>query len=119
VFGANAYDLILPEDVVDASQEVDVRALAAGLSLTYYLPLDFYVSAGAGLGWLQLTSTVAGPEQSDAGFGFDAIAGKEWWIGGSWAFGPGVQFTYVTGGDESTRVQSAWSLGALFTVTRN
>jgi hypothetical protein len=119
LFGANAYDVALAAEWEYPASEVDVRSIAAGVSLTYYLPLDFYVSVGSGVGWLMLTTKLAEPQLSGAGFALDALAGREWWIGGSWGLGAGVQFVYVRGDGGIEAVEAAWSLGALFTVTRN
>jgi hypothetical protein len=121
LFGANAYNVALSSEWTypAPAAEFDVRSLAAGISLTYYLPLEFYVSAGPGVGWLMLSSALAEPQLSGAGFAFDALAGREFWIGGSWALGVGVQFIYVRGDGGIDAVDAAWSLGTLFTVTKN
>jgi hypothetical protein len=121
LFGANAYDVALSSEWTypAPAAEFDVRSLAAGISFTYYLPLDFYVSAGPGIGWLMLSTSLAEPQLSGAGFAFDALAGREFWIGGSWALGVGVQFVYVRGDGGIDAVDAAWSLGTLFTVTKN
>jgi hypothetical protein len=119
LFGANAYDLPLSAEWAATTSKVDARTLAAGVSLTYYLPLDFYISAGPGIGWLMLSSALAEPQLSGAGFALDALAGKEFWIGRSWALGVGIQFIYVRGDGGIDAVDDAWSLGTLFTVTKN
>jgi len=121
LFGANAYNVELSSEWTspEPAAEFDVRSLAAGVSFTYYLPLDFYVSAGPGVGWLMLSTALAQPQLSGAGFAFDALAGREFWIGGSWALGAGVQFIYVRGDGGIDAVDAAWSLGTLFTVTKN
>lgn len=119
LFGANAYDLPLSADWAAATSEVDARTLAAGVSLTYYLPLDFYISVAPGIGWLMLSSSLAEPQLSGAGFAFDALTGKEFWIGRSWALGAGFQFIYVRGSGGIDAVDDAWSVGMIFTVTKN
>ena len=119
VFGANAYKFGVPDRPEETSVEFDARSLALGASLTYYLPYDFYLSVAPGVGWLLVG--IAGQESrfSNAGFALDVIAGKEWWIGGSWALGAGLQLIYLLADVPSARVDYSWSLGVLFTVTRN
>lgn len=119
VFGANAYKFHLQPEGEDTTLEIDARTLAAGVSLTYYLPYQFYVSVAPGVGWLRVTAPDADSHISHAAFALDAIAGKEWWIGGSWALGVGAQLVYVLADIESAGIDHSWALGVLFTVTRN
>ena len=120
VFGANAYKFHVPDPSEEGTTlELDARTLGAGVSLTYYFPFEFYLSVAPGVAWLRIGIEDGPTHLSQADFGLNVIAGKEWWIGGSWALGAGVQLVYVLADIESAGIDATWSLGVLFTVTRN
>jgi hypothetical protein len=116
-FTAETYKVGVPTGSDGTTTQFDTRALAAGLSLTYYFPLDFYVSLAPGVGWLLPSNQAGDTHVNGAGFALDALAGKEWWIGGAWALGAGAQLIYIRSDNTVSSVGYAWSLGVLFTVT--
>jgi hypothetical protein len=118
-YGANAYKFAVPTAADGSTTEVDARSLALGISLTYYFPLEFYAAIAPGVGWLLETAESTESRFNNAGFALDVIAGREWWIRGSWALGAGVQLILNTADKRVAGIDYAWSLGVLFTVTWN
>jgi hypothetical protein len=118
VFGANAYKFEVPTKQM-GTVEVDARSLGLGLSLTYYLPLEFYVAVTPGVGWVLETYQGGNSNLNNAGFALDVLLGKEWWIAGTWTLGASAQFTYSMADGRVAAIDYVWSLGVLFTVARN
>jgi hypothetical protein len=118
-FGANAYKFDVQTRNSDDTVELDVRSLCLGVSLTYYLPLDFYVALTPGIGWVLETFEGGNSNLNNAGFALDALIGKEWWMAGTWALGAGLQFTYSMADGRIASIDYVWSLGVLFTVSWN
>jgi hypothetical protein len=118
-FGVNAYTFRVPTDNDGSTSEVDARSLALGVSLTYYFPLDFYLSIGPAIGWFLANIHGSDSHLNDARFALDLLAGREWWIGGSWALGVAAQLIYNGADGRVADIDYTWSAGVLFTVTRN
>jgi hypothetical protein len=119
LFSSGGYGMELQPTPTLPTRSWDVQALAAGIGLTYYLPLDFYLSLAPGLGLIRISAQGVKPEFSPVTLGVDAIVGKEWWLGGSWAMGAGAQVIYVGGAAAPQGISSVLSVGVLFTVTKN
>jgi hypothetical protein len=72
----------------------DVVASGIGGGFTWYLmPANFYLSASAGFGSMEVNFGNLKAE-TDSGLMLDATLGKEWWVGDKWALGAafGVQY---------------------------
>jgi hypothetical protein len=108
-----------PED--DVTIEA-VDALLLGPGLTYYfMPVNIYVTAAAGLSWLAFPDS--DDDESDAtegGFGLNIDAGKEWWVSYDWGFGVAARFWYTRLGDEEAGERfdhDFFGWGILFSAT--
>ena len=92
---------------------------ALGLGATYYfMPLGFFVSGSAGIGWLAFENAEGQSKDTSAGFAFDALIGKEWWVGADWGVGAAVQLLYMHVQDYTDdEGLNAFAVNALFTAT--
>jgi hypothetical protein len=92
-----------------------------GGGLTYYfMPTNIYLAFSALLS--QATLEVDGDRStSEIGFGLNAMAGKEWWVGDDWGIGATVYIYYSTMSDEgcSDCTINNFSVGVLFSATYN
>lgn len=84
---------------------------AVGPNLTYYfMPANVYVSATPSVTALtsmsHYTTTTSG--WTNAGFGFKAAVGKEWWVGDHWGLGIAGQFFAAWNGSQGTP-SSTWT----------
>lgn len=72
----------------------DLVASGLGGGFTWYLmPANFYLSASAGFGSLEVDFGNVKAE-TDTGLMLDATLGKEWWVGNKWALGAAVGVQY-------------------------
>jgi hypothetical protein len=61
---------------------LDINLGAVGGGLTYYFePSNIYVSGSLGIGKINFSTIF---EDTDMGVAFEALLGKEWWVGDSW-----------------------------------
>ena len=99
-----------------------------GLGLTYYfMPINPYLTAVLGAGWLTLDidGDDVDTRGTDAGFGFNFDVGKEWWVSDNWGLGLAGRFVLVSGtttNEDNNDVKSAFGLVAfavLFSATYN
>jgi len=97
-----------------------LTAMLLGIGGTYYLmPMNVYVSASFGLGGMQfIPKKDIDPQDTDAGFGWELMAGKEWWVADDWGLGAALQFAMVNTPDEGKR-SAAFAVNALFSATYN
>jgi Outer membrane protein beta-barrel domain len=118
-YGSNAYKFEVPTRTPGETVELDARMLCLGVSLTYYFPYEFYLAVAPGMGWVLETFEGGDSKMNDAGFALDVLAGKEWWMQGTWTLGVGMQFSYTVAEGEIAAVDYVWALGVLFTVSWN
>jgi len=115
------------EDVGDADEVgdsygvgQDVRVTGLGIGVTYYfMPVNLYLSGSIGLGQAVFEGDQGDTEPSKLGFGFNALVGKEWWVGAEWGIGLAGQFLMVSGEDEVLGHVNAFAASALFSATYN
>lgn len=109
-----------------STSDVTVSVFDFGGGLTYYLmPSNFYFSLS--LHTSQATIEAKGETgESEYGFGFNAMIGKEWWVGEQWALGVSAYGYYSTMKDKRTIEGITYeydinnfSVGLLFSVTYN
>lgn len=95
---------------------------AVGVGATYYfMPANMYVSGSIG------TSALTGDKDMDgkskSGLAFDAMLGKEWWVGEAWGLGLAGYFDYFSAKDDDILgVSESWkgpAFGARFSATFN
>ncbi len=81
----------------------DASSLAIGIGGTYYfMPLNLYITASLGLGWLFMTKPPGyDPDTEgstsfagDIGWTFTLAVGKEWWVAETWAVGVQAYFQH-------------------------
>ena len=91
-----------------------------GIGGTYYLmPMNVYVSASFGLGGMQFVPKKGiDPLNTKAGFAWELMAGKEWWVADDWGLGAALQFAMVNTPDEEKR-SAAFAINALLSATYN
>jgi hypothetical protein len=97
-----------------------LAAMLLGIGGTYYLmPMNVYVSASFGFGGMQfIPKEDIDPLDTDAGFAWELMAGKEWWVADDWGLGAALQFAMVNTPDEGER-SAAFAVNALFSATYN
>lgn len=109
-----------------STSDVTVSVFDFGGGLTYYLmPSNFYFSLS--LHTSQATIEANGETgESEIGFGFNAMVGKEWWVGDQWALGVSAYTYYSTMKDngifEGINYEfdiNNFSVGLLFSATYN
>ena len=99
-----------------------------GIGLTYYfMPVNLYLTAVIGAGWLTLDPDTDDDEDSratDMGVGFEFDVGKEWWVSDNWGLGLAGRFSLSSGTteNENTDIKSDFAMlgfGLLFSATYN
>ncbi len=133
IYGEIGGDVYLSPTVKAVGEEVEVtdvtvNPLGFGAGVSYYImPANIYFS----LSLLMSTITVevdGETIESDIGFGFKVLAGKEWWAGEDWGLGIAVFGSYSSmdvnkiGGQDVTDVIPSISntaFGILFSITYN
>jgi tetratricopeptide (TPR) repeat protein len=105
-----------------ASVKTKYNAFGALLGATYYfMPIDIFVSASAGLGFATLDRPMQ-PSDDRLGLAVAASGGKEWWIGEEWGLGLALSYYLtITGqaGGANTRTLVGHALGIFITVSYN
>ena len=117
----NATMKVFDEEVNDPG-DVSILFGGVGPGITYYfMPDNIYISATilAHIATVKVVSIKIA--DSNIGFGFNFMAGKEWWVGDDWGLGISVYFRYGSQTDEKVEDMtiSGYSFGALFSVTFN
>jgi hypothetical protein len=109
-----------------STSDVTVSAFDIGGGITYYfMPSNFYLSFSLHTSQAEFEyNKVKG--DSEFGFGFNAMVGKEWWVGAQWALGAAFYGYYSTMKDKGTIEGinyeydiNNFSVGAMFSVTYN
>lgn len=105
----------------DTDKSVAISGVGAGV--TYYLmPVNIYFALSL-LASLTSIGEGASPE-SEVGFGFNVLIGKEWWVGDNWGLGVGV-FGSFSSMDDTGEIGgvipsiSNTAFGILFSITYN
>jgi len=92
-----------------------------GPGVTYYImPSNIYFSASI-LASLAMLSIDGETGESEIGFGFNVLVGKEWWSGEQWGLGVAVYGFYSSMNDKDSEdlTISNYSFGVLFSATFN
>lgn len=106
--------------------DITVSVFDFGGGVTYYLmPSNFYFSVS--IHTSQATLEYDGTSgESEYGFGFNAMIGKEWWISDQWAMGASVYGYYSSMKDKGSENGinyeydiNNFSVGVMFSVTYN
>lgn len=128
IFGESGGVLVTNPSVKAFEEEVenpgDVQILLGGIGpgVTYYfMPSNIYLSATILASIASVNIEGADVQKSNIGFGFNFIAGKEWWAGEQWGLGVSLYFRYGSQTDQDVEdiTISGYSFGALFTATFN
>ena len=109
---------------LSTSSGISATTSLVGVGGTYYLmPANLYVSGTIGAAILAAEiPTTAGYRRAESGIGWgvNVMAGKEWFIGGSWSLGVAAQLIYTRTPDTDTSSTVYWNnlaAGALFSAT--
>ncbi|PWJ63700.1 MULTISPECIES: autotransporter domain-containing protein [unclassified Fibrobacter] len=97
-----------------------------GIGATYYIPNtdNFFASASFGISDYSVTFKDKDYEfdNLDAGFGFNLMAGKEWWVGDNMLLGAAFSYTHTSADgeyDDEKNEASTNSFSLLFTLSIN
>ena len=98
--------------------------LMTGVGVGYYfMPQNIYVSGAVGAAFNRVSLSDDGVDfnTQDMGFGFTAMAGKEWWVSDNWGVGMAGQFLYLQGSGRTSAVASSHTVafGLILTATYN
>ena len=110
------------DEEVDVTGDLSILFGGIGPGITYYfMPANIYISVTilAHIATVRLES--AKLADSNIGFGFNFMAGKEWWAGEQWGLGISLYFRYGSQSDQDVEDMtiSGYSFGALFSATFN
>ena len=118
LFGWDLSDADVEINDQEFNSNVDVSMGGVGGGLTYYFePSNIYLSGSLGVGQLSFGDTF---NDSDTGLAFDALVGKEWWVGNSWGLGVAGDINFHSFPQDG--VDDNWSgvsFGVLFSATLN
>ena len=107
---------------VDDPGDVSILFGGVGPGITYYfMPENIYLSLTILANFADVSVGGDKLAESNIGFGFNFVAGKEWWAGEQWGLGVSVYFRYGSQSDKDVNdlTISGYSFGALFTATYN
>ena len=128
IFGESGGVLVTNPSVKVFEEEVenpgDVQILLGGIGpgVTYYfMPSNIYLSVTILASIVSVNIEGADTQKSNLGFGFNFMAGKEWWSGEQWGLGVSLYFRYGSQTDQDVEdiTISGYSFGALFSATFN
>ncbi|MCF0223186.1 MAG: outer membrane beta-barrel protein [Fibrobacter sp.] len=104
-------------DKVKTNSKSNITLL--GVGVTYYLPQNFFFGASLGLSQFNVDSDDDGDADgsSDKGFGFQLIAGKEWWVSDEWALGLSASLIYGSAEDSDVGEISGIGFNVMFSAT--
>ena len=94
-----------------------------GIGLTYYLPINVFLSGSIGLASFNLQDNgddgnIEG--STEEGLGFQVAVGKEWWVSDNWGLGVSAAFTYGSAEDKHDAGDaSAYGINVMFSATFN
>ena len=107
--------------VTGESKDTKYTVNAFGAGLTYYLPVNFYLSGSLDIAMSNLT--IGDYElESDAGLGMELSLGKEWFVSENWGLGLALmtQFSKMTGKDKDDEYELGnVFFGLMFSATYN
>ncbi len=110
------------DEEVDDPGDVSILFGGIGPGITYYfMPDNIYISVTILANITNVDMEGSKLAESDIGFGFNFMAGKEWWVGEQWGLGVSLYFRYGSHSDKDVEDMtiSGYSFGALFSVTYN
>lgn len=103
-----------------ATLDGDVSTSIFGIGITTYFSSNLYLSGSIGFAKTKLDGNGFEGE-TDRGFGFIGMVGKEWWVSENWGLGVAGQFMYASCPDEGegSGDLSTTSVAILFSATYN
>jgi len=110
------------DEEVDDPGDVSILFGGIGPGITYYfMPDNIYISVTILAHIANVDVESIKIADSNIGFGFNFMAGKEWWVGEQWGLGVSLYFRYGSQSDKDLEDMtiSGYSFGALFSVTFN
>jgi hypothetical protein len=97
LFGWSIVDPTVELDGVDEIELEDttVSLASVGGGVTYYImPANLYLSGSIGAAWLNAEFEDGDDAETGTGIAFEAMVGKEWWLGDSFGLGVAAAGTY-------------------------
>jgi hypothetical protein len=110
------------DEEVDDPGDVSILFGGIGPGITYYfMPDNIYISVTILAHIANVDVESSKLAESNIGFGFNFMAGKEWWVGEQWGLGVSLYFRYGSQSDKEVEDMtiSGYSFGALFSATFN
>jgi hypothetical protein len=110
------------DEEVDVTGDVSILFGGVGPGITYYfMPTNIYISVTILAHIANVSVEGSKLADSNLGFGFNFMAGKEWWAGEQWGLGISLYFRYGSQSDQDVEdlTISGYSFGALFSATFN
>jgi hypothetical protein len=105
----------------ETQRDLTLNMLTFGPGLAYYLqPMNVYFSGTVGFGYFNFSDNNDYYEdsESDLGFGFSTMVGKEWWVTTDWGMGVAGQFQMTTAKYEDMRL-TGYGFALMFSATYN
>ena len=107
-------------DIGQASGDALVGGIGAGIAY-YFMPANIYLSgAVAAMSFQADDANGNSTYTSNAGFGFQGMVGKEFWVSDHWGLGAALEFVGATSMKDKDNANITWSAGAfnlLFSAT--
>ncbi len=100
----------------------DMSSTALGAGVTYYLPMNLYVSGAAGVAFPGVVNPAGDGRGLKPGLGARAALGYEFWVGAYWGLGIAGQVQYLRAKDNDYSDEPIWQglvFGPAFTATSN
>jgi hypothetical protein len=128
IFGESGVAFIISPTVQvfeeDVETNINYLILLGGVGpgITYYFNhANIYLSASVLANYAWVFSDVYTTQESNIGFGFNFMVGKEWWAGEQWGLGVSLYIRYGSQTDKDLEdlTISGYSFGALFSATLN
>jgi hypothetical protein len=125
-FSAFGFDTFGGDLLLDGEEQkgVDggISSTSLGAGLTYYLPMNLYVSGAVGVAFSAVVDPIREGKSLEPGLAARAAIGYEWWVGAYWGLGIAGQFQYLRAKDDDFQDEPVWQslvFGPAFTATSN